>query len=245
MSLQFRDDTTYRGLVQVFEKEIGADPTFVSSNTSRLKSFTADCNLALDDFFTLAFQADGRWQFDDSNHTDYPTITTNLVSGQRDYTFTSDEGSNIILEVQKVAVADSSGRFSEVSPVDVVTESDMGAFFDGQNATGTPVRYDKLANAIFLDPIPNYNYANGLKVYINREASYFVYTDTTKKPGIPGLFHRYLAIKPALDFARRNSSANLVALQNEVFRMEQDIRSYFSLRNKDERKRMTVTSNNR
>lgn len=245
MSLQFRDDTNYRGLVQIYEKEIGADLGFVTNNTTRLKNFTADCNLALDDFFTLAFKSDGRWQFDDSNHTDYPTITTNLVSGQRDYSFTSDELGNLILEVQKVAVANSSGQFSEIASVDVTTESGMGAFFDGQNASGTPTRYDKMANAIFLDPIPNYNYTNGLKVYINREASYFTYTDTTKKPGIPGLFHRYLAIKPAFDYARRNSSANSVALQNEILRIEQDIRSYFSLRNKDERKRMTVISDNR
>jgi len=210
--------------VQTYEKEIGADPGFISDNTVRLKRLTVDVNLALDDFLNLAFKADGRWQFDDSNHTDYPIITTNIVANQRDYNFTSDEGGNLILEVLKV---------------------DTGTFYDGQNGTGTPVRYDKLANGIFLDPIPSYNYTNGLKIYINREASYFVYTDTTKKPGIPGIFHRYLALKPALDFARRNISGNYQALQAEILRMEADIKTYFSLRGKDQRNRMTVTSNNK
>ena len=27
--------------------------------------------------------ADDRWQFDDTNHTDYPIATTNLVANQR------------------------------------------------------------------------------------------------------------------------------------------------------------------
>ncbi len=244
MSLQFSDATNYRGIVQVFEKEIGAEYGDVSGNTTKLKSFTADVNLAFDEFLALAFRADGRWQFDDSNHTDYPIITTNLVSGQRDYTFTTDETGNVVLEVDRVLVADDSGIFHEVQPVDVATDGDVTPFY-GTSSTGVPARYDKLANGIFLDPIPNYNETNGLKVYINREASYFTYTDTTKKPGVPGLFHRYFAIRPAYDYARRNSLAVLPQLQVELIRLEQSIGEHFTFRNADERKRMTVISNNR
>lgn len=35
----------------------------------------------------LATTADGTWAFDDSNHEDLPIITTDLKTGQRDYSF--------------------------------------------------------------------------------------------------------------------------------------------------------------
>lgn len=97
-----------------------------------------------------------------------------------------------------------------------------------------PTVYDKTSNALFLDPIPNYNATNGLKVWINREPSYFLYSDTTKKPGVPGLFHRYFAIKPAMEYARRKKLKSFVGLYNEVQSIEKDIVNYFSKRSRDE-----------
>lgn len=245
MSLAFSDTTNLKGLVQIYEKEIGADYGFISGNPSRLKSFAADANLAFDEFLGLAFRADGTWQFDDSNHTDFPIITTNLVADQRDYTFTTDEQGNLVLEIDKVLIADSSGTFHEVKPVDAQSESDTDGFWNGNNTTGSPTAYDKTANGIFLDPIPNYNYTNGLKVYINREASYFTHTDTTKKPGVPGIFHRYFVIRPAYDQARRNNLPTLGSLSVELARLEDGIREHFAFRNADKRKRLTVVGNNR
>lgn len=263
MSLVFNDTSTFRGLVQIYEREIGANQGDISGDTTKLKQFTADCNLALDDFVVLALKSSGRWQFDDSNQTDYPIISTNLISGQRDYSFTTDGSGNLILDIYKVFVANASGLFTEITPVDVQSATNLGSFgntsgrvwnnsddlssfTNGQNASGVPFRYDKTANSIFLDPIPNYNYTNGLKVYINREATYFSYDDTTKSAGIPGTFHKYLALKPALDYARRNSLANLPRLEAEVVKLEGLpgqpglIAEYFGRRARDERWRLTI-----
>ena len=150
----------------------------------------------------------------------------------------------MILDVFKVFIADTSGKFTEIKPVDVQTDEqsqvNTSGFTDGQNTGGSPVRYDKTANGFFLDPIPNYNYTNGLKVYINREASYFTYTDTTKKPGVPGIFHRYFAIRPAEDYARRNAPAKYPALRAERLQMEIDIEDYFASRTKDEKPRSKI-----
>lgn len=238
MSLVFNDTTNYRGLVQVYEDEIGANRGDVSGNTEKLKKVTADINLALDDFTEMAIRSSGTWQWDDTNQTDYPIITTSLVSGRRDYTFTTDESGNLILDIYKVMVADSGGRFTEIRPVDVQSQRDTEGFWDGANTGGTPDKYDKTANGIFLDPIPNYNYTNGLKAYINREASYFTTADTTKKPGVPGIFHKYLALRPAQDYARRNSLDNHDRIQGEVLRMEQEIQAYFAFRPRDEKPRL-------
>ena len=243
MSHQFNDTSTGTGLVQLYELEIGADATTVSGNTTKLKQFAAATRVAFDNFFQIALPASGTWQLDDSNYVtnagDYPIISTNLVANQRDYPFTSDEFGNLVLDIYKVLIANSSGRFSEVKPVDTQSESDTAGFWDGQNQTGTPHRYDKTANGIFLDPIPSYNYTNGLKAYVNREPSYFVYTDTSKKPGVPGLFHSYFYLKPAADYLRRHGSTNdFNKTMNEVLRLEAAIVKHFSERPRDEVRRM-------
>lgn len=193
-----------------------------------------DINLALGDAFTLAFQAGGTWQFDDSNHTDYPIITTALASSQRDYPFTTDEQGNLILDIYKVMVRISAtGEYQEAFPVDVQSESGTESFYDGQNLTGIPYRYDKTANGIFLDPIPNYNSTDGLKVYINREGSFFTTADTTKKPGIDPLCHEYLALKPSYKYARNNSLANVARLEKDMMLMEKRITERYAKRERD------------
>lgn len=244
MSLQFSDTSTYRGIVQTYEREIGGNIGDVSNNTEALKSLTADVNMALDDFFVLAIKASGTWQIDDSNHTDYPIITTNLVSGQRDYSFTVDGSSNLILDIYKVAVKDTSGVFRTISPVDQQSQNTLidntDSFVNGLEQTGIPTRYDKTANGFFLDPVPNYNSTGGLKVYINREGSYFAYTDTTKKPGVLGLFHEYFALKPALKYARRFNLSSFTRLQNAVLMMEKEISEHFNSRQRDVKRRMVA-----
>ena len=242
MSLPFSDTSTYKGLVQTYERELNLERAFISGNTNRLKDFTAEVNLAWDKYLELALAASGTWQFDDSNHTDYPIIYTNLVSGQRDYTFTTDEQSNLILDIYRVAILPSATDtlYEDVYPVDAQSDLDVYDLVAENTETGTPYRYDKTANGIFLDPAPGYNATSGLKVYINREPSYFIYTDTTKKPGCPGGHHRYFVIRPAFEYARRHSLANMQSLYNEVIRLEDEIVRYFNRRERD--KKAIITS---
>lgn len=243
MSLQFSDTSTYKGLVQIYEKEIGATRGDVSGDTDRLKEFAADANMALDDFMAIAIPASGTWQFDDSNHTDNPVIFTNLVSTQRSYSWTVDQLSNLILDVFKVAILPSATAtlYQEIEPFDEFDERD-NPIITGDTTTAIPTGYAKLANGILLNSLPGYNATNGLKIFINREASYFAYSDTTKKPGVPGLFHRYFAVKPALRYARTNNNANMANLEREVMQLEQNIVEYFSKREKDVLHKLTPES---
>jgi hypothetical protein len=239
MSIQFNDTSTLKGLVQLYEKEIGVPRGTISGDTNRLKEFTADVNLAWDSFLNIALPASGTWQFDDSNHTDYPIIFTNLVDGQRDYTFTTDQQSNIILDVYKVLVKSSaSAPYEELEPVDQQND-DVSSYTDGQNVEGNPTSYDKTGNGIFLDPIPSANVTNGLKIYINREPSYFTSTDTTKKPGCPGIFHNYFYLHPASEYARRNTLVNQDRFAMQVAVLEDAIKRYFGKRERDVRKILT------
>jgi hypothetical protein len=242
MSRQFNDTSTLTGLVQGYELEIGANPGDVSGNTTKLKQFAAATKGAFDRYWQIALPASGKWQLDDSNQTDYPIITTNLVDGQRDYSFTTDESGNLVLDIYRVFVLTSATgtQYVEIFPVDQQSDTNTEGFTDGQNSEGTPYRYDKTANGIFLDPISAYDADDGLKVYINREASYFASTDTTKKPGVPGIHHDYFFLRPAMEYARRNNLAVADRLEVAVLRFEEAIKEYFGHRAKDERNRITT-----
>ena len=236
MSIPFSNTTTKSGLIQKIEQYCGMNDGDISGNTTRLAQVTGMINDALNRVYHIAFQAGGTWQFDDSNHTDYPIITTNIVSGQRDYSFTSDSSGNLILDIYKVFVADSTGLFSELLPVDVQSGAPVN-YTDGQNTTGQPNTYDKTANAIFLDPIPNYNYTAGIKVYINREGSYFTTSDTTKKAGFAGLYHEYLVLRPAYFYCLRSKIFDLAErYKREMIEMEAMIADYYKARERDVQK---------
>lgn len=244
MSKVFSNTTTKDGLIQICEDNCGFNDGDISGNATRLARFTGRINSALDKVFSMIFEVGGTWQFDDSNHTDYPIITTNLVLGQRDYSFTVDGSSNLILEIYKVVLADSAGVFHEIFPVDQQTKFSDPAYYDGLNTGGQPITYDKTANGIFLNPIPNYNYSGGLKVYISREGSYFTTSDTTKKPGFAGLFHEYLALNASYFYCMKNQIKIKGDLKNEMLEMEEGIKNYYKLREKDSPKVMRSLPNN-
>lgn len=224
---------TQTQIIREYEKEIGANRGDVSDNTTRLEDFVAEENVAFDDYLNLAFAAESRWQFDDSNHTDFPEIVTDLVAGQRAYTFGVDEQNNVILDVYRVYVK-VNGEYVLIDPIDKSYDRVDPTNYDGLEKEGTPYEYDKLGNAILLNLVPESTVVGGLKVIINREASYFTTTDTTKKPGVPGTHHKWFYLKPALDYARRHTLESYNRLEYEVDKLEKQIKKTFATRSRDE-----------
>lgn len=231
--MQFSDTSTKLGLIQDCEMRLFGDNGYgqISGNSDRLYQFTARLNRAQDRFNYLAMTADGRWQFDDNNNTDYPIATTNLVSGQRDYTFALEH-----LDISKVLIlnAGSNGQFVELRPFD---QNDPGAnsyLVNYSTNTGIPRRYDKLANSIFLDPTPNYSATGGLKIYFQRGPNYFVYTDTTKVPGFASIFHDYLSLHASMSYAVDRGLDKAKNLFELVKEKEEAIIDFYGKRNSDE-----------
>ena len=208
MSIQFSDSSGPSGIIQRIELELGFEYGYISRNPTRLKEWTSEINLTHDETLAMIFACGGTWQFDDSNHGDAPTITANLVSGQRDYAFTTDEDGHIVLDIYRVMIKTPQGLYVDLTPADQQEPNTNLGFVDGQNLTGTPIKYDKTANAILLDLIPNYNSTGGIKVFINREGSYFLTTDSTKKPGIDGRLHEIYVVGPCAKYAGRKSLSN-------------------------------------
>jgi hypothetical protein len=137
-------------------------------------------------------------------------------------------------------VADASGVFSTITPVDQQADpdSEIKDFIDGQNTSGTPIRYDKTGNGIFLDPIPSYSYTNGLKMFISRQSSYFLSSDTTKVAGIDGLCHDYLYLKPAYEYARDKNLPQKETLYRDLQISIKKIHDRYGTREKDVEKRL-------
>lgn len=231
---------TQTQLIREYEKEIGANRGDVANSTTRLEDFVDSENIAMSDYLTLAFNTAGTWKFDDSNHTDMPEMTANIVAGQREYSFLTDEEGNLILDIYKVYAKETGKPYVELMAVDGDTTGFINGYTEGATTQGVPYSYDKTANVIILDPVPSANVTDGLKVSINREATFFTTSDTTKKPGVPGLHHKWFYLRPALDYARRNNLSSYLRIEAEVMKLEADIKKTFSRRAKDEQNILTA-----
>lgn len=209
----------------------------------------ADINLALDELYCEALRNNG-WNVDDYNQSDYPIITCNLVAGQRDYTFIKDQSGNLVLDIYKVQVMNTStGKYCDLKPVDQQTNSKdpnivPPTMTDGLNTQGIPTTYDLTANGFFLDLIPSTSIINGLKVFIDREPTYFTASDTTKVPGIDGLTHDYLYLKPAYEWARDNGGTNVQELFRDVGISFAKVQTRYGVREKNINRRMDAGRQN-
>lgn len=235
MSLTFSD------IASIIDDNVGTNSTSFS-----LASKARYVNLGIDNLLLMLFGegAGGKWQLDDCNHSHYPIITTDLVASQRDYAFTTDEDSSLILDIYKVQVKDASGVYHDLIPVDIQGSDAPTTMTDGQDSTGTPTHYDKTGNGIFLDLIPSYSSTNGLRIFINREAHYFLSTDTTQKWGYTGIWHEYLVLYASYQWARAKTLNNREVLKRDLTEMEDKIRKHAGTRERDVKRQMTANVEN-
>lgn len=241
MSLQFSDTTGKDGIIQRIEDACGFPDGGISGNATLLAKFTAKVNTALDKVTRILVISSGEWQWDDTNHSTFPEVFATLAGGTRRYSFTADSNSNLILAIHKVFVRDASDTsYIELEPVDSQSQIGVSSLTDGKNASGTPQRYDKTGKWIDLDPVPNYTVTStGIKVLIDREASYFATSDTTKVPGIPPSFHEYLYLAPSYEYARDKSLPNRDTLYRDMRLIEEQLEEMIAIRGKDSPNRMT------
>jgi hypothetical protein len=227
----FSDTTTKQGLIQDCEQLLFSDYGSISGNENLLYDFTARINRAYDKFATKVMSVDGRWQWDDTNYTDFPIGKTALVDGQEDYSLDIE-----FMDVEKVVILDVAGNKKLLRPIDI--NDPMGQVYITSivNTGGIPEVYDKSGRSLFLYPIPNYDKPAGLIVYYRRKPSYFAYTDTTKAVGVPAVYHRYLSLEASLDYAISKQMGVKNDLALRVKEMEADIEEWYSRRSKDESK---------
>lgn len=193
-------------------------------------------NASLDEAVSIIIGADGNWQFDDTNYTTLPIGTTNLVSGQQDYSF-----SDTYLTIEAIEVKDASGTWIRLEPIDLYPDYNRtlnGSISNFMSTSGTPQYYDKVGDSIFLYPKPNYNSTAGLKAFFQRKMDPFTASDTTKEPGFAPHLHRFCSISASYDWAVAKSHAKMNFLLNEKNRYAKMIKDFYGTRRKDETKIM-------
>ena len=238
MTLVFSDSTANKsGLIQECESQIFGDNSYgrISGDASLLATFTRYINEALNRVASLIMNSEGRWQWDDTNNTDYPIGQTNLGvtvgSEQQDYTFAVN-----FLKILRVEVMDNTGAWNKLTPIDQTDLYDS-SLTDFLKTAGLPRYYDKMANSIFLYPKPlgtSVTATAGLKVWFERPPSYFTVADTVKVPGFNSLYHRLIALIASRDYAFAKGLSNAKALADLVVQGEDSLSENYALRNKDE-----------
>lgn len=247
--IQFSDTTNKKGIVQKIDRLCGT--VNAAAGSYPLLDKTVDVNFALANYFMIATKASGRWQVDDTNHTDYPIIYGDIVTSQQDYSFTVDEDGNQILDIFKIRVKYPDGTWKTLKQRDLISYPEDDDWLNS-NTTGLPTEFDLSANGIFLNAIPNYSLADALEIYVARTGSYFVSTDTTKTAGIPDIHQEYLALRPAYFYCLTKKLPQAAAYKIQLYGengrggMEKDIADYYSRRNRSEKPRMRpIAQNNR
>ena len=218
------------------------DITFwIAGDSTKTIDFTAadivsSINSYYDEVVSLIMQVDGKWEFDDQNFTDLPVATTNLVSGQADYGITAAD----FLNLKRLELKNPSGNWDQLNPISY-NDKRGRAMTEWAKTAGTPHSYDKIGNSLILYPTPNYSSTAGLKIYFQRPPSYFTSDDTTKTPGFNPLYHRYLSMGAAVDYASINNMADrLNILIPKMADMRARIIDDYSRRSRDEHVRLNL-----
>lgn len=227
----FSDNTNSTGIVERARIIARVDAT--QWPTSRIVNSAND---RLDKIMSYGISADRRFQLDDTNHTKLPIGTTDLVAGQADYSFLTDEQNNRIINITRLALVEiANNEEQQLYPTNI---SDTDYNSDSYGALdGTPTRFDKIAdNIIRLDTLPTAadvaKYK--LKFYFQRSPSYFIATDTTKEPGFANELHRGIVVQAAYDAAFTLGLENVSQLALELAKEDAVMATYFANRNPDE-----------
>jgi len=186
---------------------------------------------------SLLLSVDNRWQWDDTNQTDLPIATTNLISGQYDYSLAS-----VHLKITRVECATNStgNKFEVLNYFDQSDEKNSLTNLSGK--TGIPYRYDNIGNSILLDPKPNFNCTNGLKIFFQRGPSLYSAIEVaagTKQPGFSSLYHDLIPLWVAYEYCYANGINTANAFMNEIVRKEDALKKDYFNKNTTDRKIMS------
>lgn len=197
---------------------------------------TRNSNLALDKVASLIQKADSKWDWEDTNNSDLPVGSTNIVAGQQDYSIDTT-----FLKIKGVFYTDENGNKTELEYVEdknyflTLTTQDIGI----------PMRYTILGNSIMLDCFPTKGTAEDadikLTVYFARSVHYFTTSDTTAIAGFNPQFHRYISLSASYDYASIKKPDIANRLRQEMLVMEKEILAFYSGRQQIKNKNFGIS----
>ena len=243
----FYNATTKQGICQEVDRLCDTSDT----SYPRLDK-TARINQGLEEIVGEIITIDGAWEWDDTNQSDMPVGTGNLVEGQELYSFAGE-----YLSIKGMKVKDSNGKWQPLKQIDqtdlknsgLTIEEYFGTDGSGNPVKGLPTHYDILGDSFRLYPSPtssNVTLTAGLKVDFVRTAVLFTATSATTtdstEPGIPSVFHVYLAFYAAIPYCMSYKKDRVALYQLKWQEGLKRISKHFGRRNKDRRKVATMSA---
>mgnify|MGYP003394104133 CR=1 FL=1 len=252
--MQFYDSVNQRAICSEIDRLCDTSDT----SYSRLAK-TARVNDALEEVVGKLITADGLWQWDDTNQTDLPRGTGNLVEGRQSYSFTSE-----YLTIREIDILTlSAGVYRRIEPIDPdmlggFSPEEYFGVTSGNPTTGFPQWYDKEGDSIRLWPAPTATACTltaGIRVWFQRTAVLFTPVSTTAadttEPGFPSPYHVVLAYMAAIPYCMSYKPNRVALYQSKVDKIlgvdgrSGDLIRFYTKRDKDDRKIMTMKSVNR
>lgn len=202
-------------------------------------------NSAYEEIIGDLIAIDKRWKFDDTNYSDLPLGTADLVDNQRDYAF-----STALLGIERIEIQDINGNWNKL--ISIEERKIREALEEYESINGIPTQYSVRGNSLFLYPTPaaaSVTTTAGMKVYFRRTADVFTEDDVstgTKVPGFASPYHQILAYKAALPYARTYKKDRVISLERETQRIHTKLIAHYNNQNKDKLNRMVpIYQNNR
>ena len=236
--MQFYDATNKQGICQKADDICDSDDT----SYPRVKK-TREANNALEQVVGWLINADGKWQFDDTNYTNFPIGTYTLVNSQGVYSFNDK-----FLQLLDVQVKNVDGVYQIVKPIDQKDTQSTVPLREEFITDGMPLFYDKISDdTIELLPAPDngvsVTLASGLRIYFKRTASLFtVASDTsadTQTPGFASPYHEILAWMTALPYCMTYKKDRVGMIELKIQQLKEALINHYTKRAKDERFIMT------
>lgn len=234
--MPFSDTTVKNGLLQICEFWTGLGDTGITGDSTLKLIFTTRINAAFERLMPKLLSWSNYLKWDDTNHTDLPIGNFNIVSGQADYTIAQDDNSLDILNITNLMILQSSTdtNYIEIEEMSMDDPDATLAMSPNSGDTGTPIKWLKKGNTIFLFPKPSYSATSGGKIFFEREKSVFVAADTTKEAGIPIPFQELLALYASYDWLLVNKpdAVTLITrLEAQIARREKELGNAIDGRN--------------
>lgn len=238
--MQFYDATNKRAICQKIDRLCDTDDT----SYPRLNK-TAEVNDAYEQVIGWIINADGTWQWDDTNQTDFPIGTYTLVDSQSKYSFNDK-----FLQLEEVQILDVNGTYNIIQPIDQKEFSKYTPLSEEFETDGRPGYYDKVSDdTIELFPAPdngvNVTLASGLKIKFKRTGVMFTPVSTTAAdatvPGIPSPFQEILAYMASIPYCVTYKQDRVGVYEQKVAQIRKDLMKHYSHREKDKRKRITTS----
>lgn len=191
--MYFSRTTEKDGIVQYSEDLCKLGDGGITNDTTLFKKFTGFINQAYREVGSALLRSDRRWKWDDTNWTDFPIATIDLVNNQRDYTLpasTSGGNASTLWKINLVEILGIDGKYHKI---DLAEDGTLET-----TDTGTPTEYRLIGNSIRLQNIPTTSTVTltaGLRITFQRSIVEFTTSSTTEQPGFMDSYHDLLAYK--------------------------------------------------